>query len=154
MGKNELPMRHPLRDLARQLRKDMTDTDRFVWSKIRKKQFAGYRFRRQRPLGPFIVDFVCLEARLVLELDGGQHAVQQDEDAARTRWLEEHGFRVLRFWNIDVFKEWESVEAVIVKALIDTRDEPPTRLPQSPPPCPPPAKPGRLTLPSPNAEGG
>ena len=119
-------MRHPLRDLARNLRKYMTDTERFVWSKIRKKQFAGFRFRRQKPVGPFIVDFVCPEALLVLELDGGQHAVQKEADAARTRWLEENGFRVLRFWSIDVFKEWESVEAVIVSALIESSAKPPT----------------------------
>jgi very-short-patch-repair endonuclease len=119
-------MRHPFRDLARKLRKDMTDTERFVWCKIRKKQLAGFRFRRQKPVGPFIVDFVCVEARLVLELDGGQHAVQKEEDAARTRWLEENGYRVLRFWNIDVFKEWESVEAVIVNALMEASAKPPT----------------------------
>ena len=69
------PMRHPLRDLARKLRTNLTDTERFVWSKIRKKQFAGFRFRRQRPIGPYLIDLVCLEARLVLECDGGQHAV-------------------------------------------------------------------------------
>jgi very-short-patch-repair endonuclease len=112
-------MKHPLRDLARELRSNMTDTERFVWQRIRKKQFAGYRFRRQRPIDAYIVDFICLESRLILELDGGQHAERKEQDAERTRRLEELGFRVLRFWNIDVLKEWDSVEAVILKALVD-----------------------------------
>jgi very-short-patch-repair endonuclease len=122
-------MKHPLRNLARQLRSNMTDTERFVWQRIRKKQFAGHRFRRQHPLGPFIVDFVCLEARLVLEFDGGQHAIRREEDAARTRWLEEQGFRVLRFWDSDVFKEWDGVETVIIKALESARLSPHPALP-------------------------
>jgi adenine-specific DNA-methyltransferase len=65
------------------------------------------------------VDFVCLESSLILELDGGQHAERKEQDADRTRRLEEMGFRVLRFWNIDVYKEWDSVEAVILKALVN-----------------------------------
>jgi very-short-patch-repair endonuclease len=114
-------MKHPLRDLARDLRSNMTDTERFVWHKIRKKQFAGFRFRRQHPIDAYIVDFVCLEARVILELDGGQHAVQQEKDAERTRKLEELGFRVVRFWNFDVLKEWDAVEQVIVAALMEGR---------------------------------
>ena len=65
----------------------------------------GHKFRRQQPLGPFIVDFVCLERKLVIEVDGGQHADQQQDDARRTGWLEDQGFVVLRFWNHEVLAE-------------------------------------------------
>jgi very-short-patch-repair endonuclease len=95
----------------------MTDSERFVWQRLRKRQFAGHRFRRQHPIGNYIVDFVCLEARLILEFDGGQHAKQRDEDAERTRRLEALGFRVLRFWNTDALKEWDAVESVIIEAI-------------------------------------
>jgi very-short-patch-repair endonuclease len=125
-----MAMKHPLRDLARQLRSNMTDAERFVWRRIRKKQFAGHRFRRQHPIGEHIVDFVCLEAKLILELDGGQHAERKEEDEQRTRCLEALGFRVARFWNIDIFKEWDAVEAVILRELVGESI--------CPPPCPPP----------------
>ncbi len=95
----------------------MTDTERFVWRKIRLRMFAGHRFRRQHPIDSFIVDFVCLDSKLILEFDGGQHAENRDKDLSRTKRLEELGFRVLRFWNIDVFKEWDAVEVTILKAL-------------------------------------
>jgi very-short-patch-repair endonuclease len=69
------------------------------------------------PLGAYIVDFVCLEKRLVIELDGGQHVEQADYDRERTRWLESQGFRVLRFWNHEVFEDWETIEEVIWNEL-------------------------------------
>jgi very-short-patch-repair endonuclease len=127
-------MRHPLRDIARKLRSNMTDTERFVWWRLRKKQFGGFRFRRQHPIGRYVADFVCLEAGLILELDGGQHALTKEADEKRTQDLEALGFRVLRFWNIDVLKEWDAVAELIMKALESAS--------VSPPPCPPPAKPG------------
>jgi very-short-patch-repair endonuclease len=99
----------------------MTDTERFVWWKLRKKQFAGYRFRRQHPIGNYVGDFVCLDARLILELDGGQHAEQKEADVERTKELELMGFRVLRFWNIDVLREWDAVAEVILKELAGTQ---------------------------------
>jgi very-short-patch-repair endonuclease len=76
------------RDRARSLRKNLTDSERLLWAKLRNRRFAGFKFRRQVPLGSFIADFVCFERRLILELDGGQHAQQQEYDAARTRWME------------------------------------------------------------------
>ena len=88
---------------ARGLRRKMTDTERF----------AGYKFRRQMPLGPYIVDFVCLESRLILELDGGQHVERAEYDQKRTTWLESQGFEVLRFWDHEVLQEWDAVEEVI-----------------------------------------
>jgi very-short-patch-repair endonuclease len=81
------------------------------------RQVDGLKFRRQHPLGSYIVDFVCLEKRLIVELDGGQHAEQVNSDTERTAWLEAHGFRVLRFWNHDVLRDTEAVKEVISKAL-------------------------------------
>jgi very-short-patch-repair endonuclease len=92
------------RERARKLRKNMTDAERALWARIRRRQILDCKFRRQQPLGDYIVDFVCLEKKLIIELDGGQHIEQEEYDSRRTHWLEEQGFRVLRFWNHDVFK--------------------------------------------------
>ena len=105
------------RDRARALRQNMTDAERFVWTRLRARRFDGYKFRRQVALGQYIVDFACFDARLILELDGGQHTLQQDYDAVRTRWLSAQGFRVLRFWNHEILEDWASVEEVIWGAL-------------------------------------
>ena len=95
----------------------MTDTERFVWQRIRYRQIGGHKFRRQVPLGPFIADFVCFERRLILELDGGQHAEQHEQDAVRTRWLQDQGFRLVRFWNHKALRDWDVVEQVIWEQL-------------------------------------
>ena len=105
------------RQFARQLRKNMTDAERKLWSLLRRRQLLGYKFRRQQPLGPYIVDFVCLKNKLVIEVDGGQHAEQQDDDACRTQWLEDKGFKVVRFWNHDVLMKPESILQAIILAL-------------------------------------
>jgi very-short-patch-repair endonuclease len=110
------------RDFARRLRKEMTDAERLLWSQIRHRQLAGCRFRRQAPLGRYIVDFVCFERRLVVELDGGQHRQQREYDEQRTRWLNSQGFRVVRFWDSVVFEDTESVREVIDRYL---RADPP-----------------------------
>jgi very-short-patch-repair endonuclease len=102
---------------AQELRKEPTATEQLLWTRLRKQQIAGHKFRRQQVLGPYIVDFVCLEKLLVIELDGGQHAERQRYDERRTRWLEQHGFRVLRFWDNQVFRELEAVLRVIEQAL-------------------------------------
>jgi very-short-patch-repair endonuclease len=96
-------------EFARGLRKNMTDAERFVWSKLRHRQMSGFRFRRQAPIGPYIADFVSFECKVIIELDGGQHAEQAEKDAKRTEWLESQGFRVLRFWNCEVFEDWDNV---------------------------------------------
>lgn len=101
---------------ARQLRSNATEAELRLWSALRRHQLDGLRFRRQVPLGPFIVDFACYDARLVVELDGGQHAESGNGDAARTRWLDSRGFRVLRFWNNEVFENMEGVLTVIRNA--------------------------------------
>ena len=103
---------------ARRLRGAMTDAEREIWHHLRNRALMGCKFRRQHPVGPYIVDFACLERRLVVELDGGQH--QEASDAARTRLLSGHGFRVLRFWNNDVFERQDAVLAAIFDALSDT----------------------------------
>jgi len=108
--------------LARRLRKTMTDTERFVWQRLRSRGFAGFKFRRQMPIGRYIVDFVCLQRRLIVELDGGQHVEQAEYDAERTSWLESQGFVVLRFWNHEALEEWETIEQVIWERLQDRPD--------------------------------
>ena len=102
---------------ARALRHNQTDTERELWHLLRGRELAGYKFRRQFPLGPYIADFVCLSARLIVELDGGQHEEQITYDSGRTRWLEAQDFRVLRFWNNQVFGEREAVLATILSTL-------------------------------------
>ncbi len=94
---------------VRDLRINATVAERTLWRHLRTKQVHGLRFRRQFPIGPFIVDFVCLKARLVIEVDGGQHAIDVAYDDARTRWLESQGFAVIRFWNNDALQSTEGV---------------------------------------------
>ena len=102
---------------ARDLRRNPTDAERALWRHLRQRQMAGLKFRRQHPIGRYILDFVCLDARLVIELDGGQHADRQDADQERTAWLEARGYRVLRFWNTDVLEHPEGVWDLILRAL-------------------------------------
>jgi len=102
---------------AKQLRQQPTDAEIRLWSRLRRKQLDGLRFRRQAPIEPYIVDFFCPEAKLVVEVDGGQHAEQQDYDDRRTRWLEERGYRGVRFWNNDVLANTEGVLGEILRAV-------------------------------------
>jgi len=80
-----------------------------LWSKLRARQIEGCKFRRQAPIGKYIVDFVCHEKRLIVELDGGQHAENCETDRQRDKWLGEQGYKVLRFWNNDVLTNIEGV---------------------------------------------
>lgn len=82
---------------ARHLRNNPTDAESILWGHLRLRQVGGYKFRRQRPIGPYFVDFVCLEKRVVIEVDGGQHYEQRSYDHRRDAWLKKEGFRVLRF---------------------------------------------------------
>ena len=100
--------------LARKLRLTPTDAEIRLWSRLRGKQLAGFRLRRRHPLGPYVVDFFCAEAKLIVEVDGGQHA---DDGEARTPWLEARGYRVIRFWNNDVLSNTEGVLNMILDAL-------------------------------------
>jgi very-short-patch-repair endonuclease len=98
---------------AQRLRIEMTDAERLLWSKLRRKQVCGLSFRHQVPIGPFVADFACLAIGLVIEVDGGQHGLQQEQDARRTQWLEARGYRVLRFWNNEVLQNLSGVLEVI-----------------------------------------
>ena len=106
-------------DRARELRQRQTEAEKFVWRRLRHRRFAGFKFRRQVPLGNYILDFVCYESRLVLELDGGQHneSAQRAYDQQRDEWIRSQGFAVLRFWNHEVFTEWSIIEEVIWREL-------------------------------------
>jgi len=99
---------------AKDLRKHMTDAEKLLWKYLRRRQL-GVKFRRQEPIGRYIVDFVCFEKRLVVEVDGGQHGGSYDDE--RDRWLNMQGFKVLRFWNNEVLKNIEGVLEVIGKEL-------------------------------------
>ncbi|MBI4519049.1 MAG: endonuclease domain-containing protein [Deltaproteobacteria bacterium] len=102
---------------ARLLRKNPTEAERTLWRYLRLRQLHGHKFRRQQPLGPYVADFACLERRLIVEVDGAQHAEQAGRDAQRTAWLESQGFRVLRFWNNEVLRNHDGVIAAICAAL-------------------------------------
>jgi adenine-specific DNA-methyltransferase len=90
----------------------MTDVERKLWCAVRDRRLQGFKFRRQATIGPYVVDFLCTEARLIVELDGGQHS--EEVDAKRTAFLEADGYRVLRFWNSDVT---ESLDGVLERIL-------------------------------------
>ena len=102
---------------ARELRSNLTDAKWRLWQKLKRRQIAGVKFRRQQPIGYFIVDFVCFEHRVIVEVDGGQHAAQLHYDEQRTRWLEAQGYRVLRFWNNDVLANTEAVAQAVLDAV-------------------------------------
>lgn len=95
----------------------MTEAERTMWRMLRFRQMEGRRFRRQVPIGRYIVDFLCHEAKLIIEIDGGQHDPSSQEETARTRFLEGEGYRLLRFWNNEVLGNPEGVERVIVAHL-------------------------------------
>ncbi|QTR48786.1 endonuclease domain-containing protein [Candidatus Thiothrix anitrata] len=105
------------RDLARNLRKNMTTPEQQLWDTLRKRQLDGYRFRRQTPLGRYIADFVCLEARLVIELDGNHHHEQQGYDRERDHWMQQQNFQVLRFWNHEILNHPQVAIQQIRQAL-------------------------------------
>jgi len=114
-----------MKSRARELRSKQTDAERLLWNKLRNRQLAGFKFRRQCTVEPYIVDFVCIEAKLIVELDGGQHQMQDAYDGRRSQYLTSLGFKVLRFWNNDVLANMTGVLEIIRGDLIN-----------SPHPCP------------------
>jgi very-short-patch-repair endonuclease len=102
---------------AKALRSQQTDAEQRLWYHLRAHRFMGLKFKRQKPVGRYIVDFVCLEHRLIVELDGGQHAEQVAHDQDRDEWLRGQGYTVLRFWNNDVMQNLEGVLEQIRLAL-------------------------------------
>ena len=115
---------------ARELRSNATDAERLLWRFLRNRRLSGYRFRRQVPLGPYVADFVCLRARLIVEIDGSQHDEHLLDELERTRYLARMGFRVIRFWNNEVLQQTEAVLESILEALIQACPHP-SPLPQA-----------------------
>ncbi len=112
------------KQFARKLRKEQTDAERRLWWNLRNRQLEGWKFRRQFAVGDYIADFVCIDAKLIVELDGGQHSEQIQYDEQRTRELEKAGFVVLRFWNNDVLTNSEGVIEEILRMLHPTENSP------------------------------
>ncbi|MCG3205999.1 MAG: hypothetical protein KCHDKBKB_02725 [Elusimicrobia bacterium] len=109
------PMLH--HQYARQLRQFPSKAQQVLWFYLRRKQFKNSKFRREHPLGPYIVDFVCIQKKLIIEIDGGQHATQVQYDHNRTQWLQSQGYKVIRFWNNEVLVNTEEVLNIILKHL-------------------------------------
>ncbi len=114
---------------AQRLRKNRTKAEIRLWLRLRRRQLNGSRFRQQVPLGPYVVDFLCVKSRLIVEVDGGQHAENARADEVRTSWLRSRGFRLIRFWNSEVLGNLDGVLQVILEELE-----------ASPPPQPAPIK--------------
>lgn len=96
---------------ARELRRKQTDAEKALWIKLKDRQIDGLKFRRQQPIGPYIVDFVCFDRKLIIEIDGGHHSGDKmlKEDNDRSKWLTEQNYQVLRFWNNEVLMNQEGV---------------------------------------------
>jgi very-short-patch-repair endonuclease len=110
------PGEGPPKAFVRHLRREMTVPERKLWAALRDRRFEGYKFRRQVPVGKYIADFVCFERRLILEVDGGQHS-GSERDQVRDAWLTSQGFRVLRFWNVDIHQALDGSLLAIFDAL-------------------------------------
>jgi very-short-patch-repair endonuclease len=104
---------------ATELRKNATRAELTLWDQLRNRQVRGVRFNFQRPIGPYICDFVARTPKLIVEVDGGQHALNVETDARRTAFLKMRGYRLIRFWNNDVLENIEGVVAAIEQALAD-----------------------------------
>ena len=113
-----------LKHRARRLRRQQTDAERELWSRLRGREVGGAKFRRQHAIGRYIVDFCCPERQLVVELDGGQHLVQEKSDLRRTAFLLRRGYRMLRFWDNDVLLNVDVVMEEIARALRDPHPSP------------------------------
>jgi len=117
------------KDFARKLRKSETDAERKIWQQLRSRNLNGAKFRRQYPVGPYVIDFICINEKLIIELDGSQHLQQRTYDAQRTAFLEQAGYRVMRFWDNDVLLQTENVMQAIVDALANPSPQPSPREP-------------------------
>ena len=111
---------------AKALRQNMTDAEQLLWRHLRAHRLNGQKFRRQQPIGPCVVDFVHLGAKLIVEADGGQHS-QSESDVVRDEWLTSQGFKIMRFWNNDILNNTDAVLTAILDALAPS---PLTPLPQ------------------------
>src|SRR3989338_10339743 len=123
-----------LTTVARKLRNNLTEAEKFLWYLLKSKNLNGLKFRRQEPIGKYVADFVCFEKKLVVEIDGGQHAGVKGKDEERDNWLKAQGFKVLRFWNNDVLQNREGV----LQEILEFCEGNPSPTPPPPPPPPPP----------------
>jgi very-short-patch-repair endonuclease len=110
----------------------MTDAERLLWRHLRNRELGGWKFRRQYPVGSFIVDFICVEKNLVIEVDGGPHAENEEQDIHRSAYLNRMGYRVFRFWNNQVMQETEGVLEAILAILANNDQNSPSPQPSSP----------------------
>ncbi len=117
---------------ARELRREQTPQEQQLWTCLRAKRFAGHKFRRQTPIGRYIADFICLRARLIVELDGGQHQSQRAHDEVRDEWLRSQGFEVLRVWN----SEWQEQPQAVLNAIWEALERRGRAVPPLPNPSP------------------
>ena len=110
---------NPITEAAKELRQRQTEAERILWLKLRDKQLKGIKFRRQEPIGNYIVDFVSFEQRLIIEIDGSPHSEKQtkEKDIQRSLWLRGEGFRILRFWNSEISRDVEGVLTKITNAF-------------------------------------
>ncbi|WP_114389047.1 endonuclease domain-containing protein [Notoacmeibacter marinus] len=118
-------------NFARAMRAQPTDAEHLLWFELRNRTFHGYKFTRQTPIGPYVADFVCRSKRLVVELDGSQHADSAHDDA-RTRWLNDQGYGVVRFWNDEIISEREAVLQSVLAILEERIGGPESSLRYSP----------------------
>ena len=110
----------------------MTDAERRLWRHLRNRELGGWKFRRQYPVGPYIVDFICVEKNLVIEVDGGKHAEKEELDIQRSEYLNKMGYRVFRFWNNQVLQETEAVLETILAILMNEKRNSPSPQPSPP----------------------
>jgi very-short-patch-repair endonuclease len=104
--------------LARALRQQAVPAEALLWKVVRNRAMGGFKFRRQHPIGPYVVDFACVECKIVLELDGGTHLRRHEADTKRTCFLEAEGWQVLRFWNTQIYDDLESVKGAIYQICV------------------------------------
>jgi very-short-patch-repair endonuclease len=112
-------------ELVRRLRRNQTDAERLLWFRLRDRRLDGWKFKRQVQIDRFVVDFLCADAKLIVDLDGGHHSQNSERDADRTRVLEAMGYLVLRFWNHDVIRNTDGVLEEILSTVNQHRSEPP-----------------------------
>jgi len=119
MGGGELEVNLKNKNIifAKNLRKNATDTEKYLWKYLKGNQLEGFKFCRQQPIGKYIVDFVNLERKIIIELDGGQH-LNNEKDKVRDEWLKEQGYSVLRFWDNDIFNNVEGILEIIREKLL------------------------------------
>ena len=120
------------RPRVRALRKRLTDAERLLWRHLRNREMGGWKFKRQYPVGPYIVDFICVDKNVVIEVDGAQHAENEDSDLHRSAFLNKMGYRVFRLWNNQVLQETEAVLEAIFAILAGGKQNSPSPQPSPP----------------------